>query len=277
MNRIWKAGRFELTYTPGKPLLMGILNLTPDSFSDGGRYNRIDLALQHARQLLDEGATILDVGGESTRPGSTGVSAEEEWSRISGVLTELLRWGVPVSVDTLKTAVMQQVVELGVDILNDVNGFRDQGAEQLLAASEVGAVVMHMQGAPRTMQQSPVYADVVQEVEDFLRQRSETLQALGVSSQRLLVDPGFGFGKSLQHNIDLLKATHRMAGLCSGVLVGVSRKRMIGELTGQDDPACRVFGSVAAALQAAARGAAVLRVHDVRATADALKVWSALN
>lgn len=277
MTRIWKAGRFELAYTTGQPLIMGIVNVTPDSFSDGGKYNQTSQAIEHARKLLEDGAHILDIGGESTRPGSTGVSAEEEWSRIAEVLKELLSWNVPVSIDTMKAEVMARAVELGADILNDVNGFRDDGAEAVLVASNAGAVVMHMQGAPRTMQHSPVYEDVVKEVADFLQQRIHSLQNAGISSNRILVDPGFGFGKTLQHNLDLMKATPDLAQLGSGVLVGVSRKRMIADLTGQADPALRMAGSVAAALYAAGKGAAVLRVHDVRETADAAKVWAALR
>jgi dihydropteroate synthase len=277
MVRIWKAGRFELTYTHGKPLIMGIVNVTPDSFSDGGRYNQTSLAIEHARELVEQGAQILDIGGESTRPGSQGVTAEEEWARVSEVLKELISWNVPVSIDTMKAEVMARAVDLGVDILNDVNGFRDAGAEQVLAQSNAGAVVMHMQGEPRTMQNAPQYSNVVSDVETFLNQRLVALEQLGVQASRILIDPGFGFGKTLQHNIDLLKATSLFSTLGAGVLVGVSRKRMIAELTGQADPALRTAGSVAAATYAAQQGAAVLRVHDVRETVEALKVTFALS
>ncbi len=277
MVRIWKAGRFELTYTHGKPLIMGIVNVTPDSFSDGGRYNQTSLAIEHARKLVEQGAQILDLGGESTRPGSQGVTAEEEWARVAEVLKELISWNVPVSIDTMKVDVMARAVDLGVDILNDVNGFRDAGAEQVLAQSNAGAVVMHMQGEPRTMQNAPQYSNVVSDVEAFLNQRLVALEQLGVQASRILIDPGFGFGKTLQHNIDLLKATSLFSTLGAGVLVGVSRKRMIAELTGQADPALRTAGSVAAATYAAQQGAAVLRVHDVRETVEALKVTFALS
>ncbi|MCE2746271.1 MAG: dihydropteroate synthase [Burkholderiales bacterium] len=277
MVRIWKAGRFELTYTHGKPLIMGIVNVTPDSFSDGGRYNQTSLAIEHARKLVEQGAQILDIGGESTRPGSQGVTAEEEWARVAEVLKELISWNVPVSIDTMKVDVMARAVDLGVDILNDVNGFRDAGAEQVLAQSNAGAVVMHMQGEPRTMQNAPQYSNVVSDVEAFLNQRLVALEQLGVQASRILIDPGFGFGKTLQHNIDLLKATSLFSTLGAGVLVGVSRKRMIAELTGQADPALRTAGSVAAATYAAQQGAAVLRVHDVRETVEALKVTFALS
>ena len=277
MVRTWKAGRFELKYTHGKPLIMGIVNVTPDSFSDGGKFFHTLKAIDHARQLLESGANILDVGGESTRPGAAGVDVDEEWARVSDVLRELISWNVPVSIDTMKATVMARAVDLGVDILNDVNGFRDEGAEQVLTQSAAGAVVMHMNGEPRTMQNSPVYVDVVYEVADFLKSRIIDLEQLGVAANRILVDPGFGFGKTLQHNIDLMRATEHFSSLGAGVLVGVSRKRMIADLTGQTDPAARVSGSVAAAIYAAQQGAAVVRVHDVRETADALKVWSTLN
>ncbi|MCZ8014676.1 MAG: dihydropteroate synthase [Limnobacter sp.] len=277
MSRIWKAGRFELELTQGKPLIMGIVNVTPDSFSDGGKFFHTLKAIDHARQLLESGANILDVGGESTRPGAAGVDVDEEWARVSDVLRELISWNVPVSIDTMKATVMARAVDLGVDILNDVNGFRDEGAEQVLTQSAAGAVVMHMNGEPRTMQNSPVYVDVVYEVADFLKSRIIDLEQLGVAANRILVDPGFGFGKTLQHNIDLMRATEHFSSLGAGVLVGVSRKRMIADLTGQTDPAARVSGSVAAAIYAAQQGAAVVRVHDVRETADALKVWSALT
>ena len=277
MVRTWKAGRFDLTYSHGKPLIMGIVNVTPDSFSDGGKHNSSKLAIEHARKLVDEGAQILDIGGESTRPGAQGVDADEEWARVGDVLNELTRWNIPISIDTMKATVMARAVDLGADILNDVNAFRDAGAEAVLASSNVGAVVMHMQGEPRTMQNSPQYGNVVSEVEDFLNQRTIALEQLGVQTSRVLVDPGFGFGKTLQHNIDLMKATPLFSTLGAGVLVGVSRKRMIAELTGQADPALRVAGSVAAATYAAQHGAAVLRVHDVRETVEALKVTFALN
>ncbi|WP_138517570.1 dihydropteroate synthase [Limnobacter alexandrii] len=277
MVRTWKAGRFELSYSHGKPLIMGIVNVTPDSFSDGGKHNSTKLAIEHARKLVDEGAQILDIGGESTRPGAQGVDADEEWARVGDVLKELVRWNIPISIDTMKANVMAQAVELGVDILNDVNGFRDAGAEAVLANSNAGAVVMHMQGEPRTMQNSPQYKHVVSDVEAFLNQRIIALEKLGVQANRILVDPGFGFGKTLQHNIDLMKATSLFSTLGAGVLVGVSRKRMISDLTGQTDPGLRTAGSVAAATYAAQHGAAVLRVHDVRETVEALKVTFALN
>lgn len=276
-GRVWRAGRFDLPICEGKPLIMGIVNVTPDSFSDGGKFLHADRAIQHARLLLEQGADILDVGGESTRPGSQGVDADEEWSRIVDVLKELVSWNVPISIDTMKTNVMARALELGVDVLNDVNAFRDAGAASLLARCSAGAVIMHMQGSPRTMQQTPVYNDVVNDVTAFLQSRIDALTELNVPMNRVLVDPGFGFGKTLQHNLDLLKATCSFAHLGAGVLIGVSRKRMIADLTGVADPELRVAGSLAAAIYAAEMGAGVLRVHDVADTIGALKVWGALR
>lgn len=277
MESIWKAGRFELSYAKGKPLVMGIVNVTPDSFSDGGRFFNTLKAIDHARKLLEEGADILDIGGESTRPGSEPVDPDEEWARVADVLKELLSWKIPLSIDTMKTKVMAKAVDLGVDILNDVNAFQEEGAESVLAQSKAGAVLMHMKGEPQTMQSAPVYTDAVYEVSRFLKERVWQLEDRGVDTSRIMVDPGFGFGKTLEHNIDLMRGTSRFSSLGAGVVVGVSRKRMIADLTGQTEPASRMAGSVAAALYAAQQGAAVLRVHDVRETLDALKVWSAIE
>lgn len=276
MNKVWHAGDYPLQWSVGRPLIMGIVNVTPDSFSDGGKYVALELALQHARQLLDEGADILDVGGESTRPGAQGVDADEEWRRVGEVIGELVTWQVPVSLDSMKPSLMRKAVDSGVAILNDVQGFRSAEAQQALIGSNCGAVIMHMQGEPRSMQHSPAYQQVVPEVTQFLGQQLQALEAAGVSSSRLLVDPGFGFGKNLDHNLELMRAIPELGKLGAGVLIGVSRKRMIGELTGRSEPMQRVSGSVAAALYAAAQGAAVLRVHDVAATVDALKVQTAL-
>ncbi|HEX4844486.1 MAG TPA: dihydropteroate synthase [Limnobacter sp.] len=279
----WQAGRFNLQWMTGQPLVMGIVNVTPDSFSDGGDHARAAQAIAHAERLVGEGADILDLGAESTRPGAEGVSAEEEWSRLQPVLQELVRWHVPLSVDTLKPAVMQLALDAGADILNDVNGFRapavngTPSALEILAASPTaGAVVMHMQGEPRSMQNNPNYVDVCAEVLGFLQERLAVLGTAGVAAQRVLVDPGFGFGKTLAHNVSLMRSIPRQAELGAGVLIGVSRKRMIGELTGRQNPKERLGGSVAAALYAARAGAAVVRVHDVMATRDALVVQTAI-
>ncbi|OSI14875.1 dihydropteroate synthase [Neisseria dumasiana] len=276
---VWQAGRFAIDLSA--PKIMGIVNLTPDSFSDGGVYSQtVQTALKHAEQLLKEGADILDIGGESTRPGSDYVPPEEEWARVSPVLKELATWGVPVSLDTRRTVVMKQALEQGgVDIINDVSALSDEGAVDLLAQqAQTGICLMHMQGMPETMQQNPQYQDVVREVADYLNERTAACVHAGIAKNRIVLDPGFGFGKTLQHNILLMRHLNELAKQ-SGLplLIGVSRKRMIGALTGEENAADRVHGSVAAALAAVARGAQIVRVHDVKATADALKVWNALG
>lgn len=278
-TRIWQAGRFEIGLD--KPKIMGIVNLTPDSFSDGGVYSQnAQTALAHAEQLLKEGADILDIGGESTRPGADYVSPEEEWARVEPVLAEVAGWGVPISLDTRRTVIMEQALALGgVDIINDVAALTDEGAVELLARqADTGICLMHMQGLPENMQINPKYQDVVGEVARYLKARLAECIAAGIAPQRIALDPGFGFGKTLQHNIALMRhLPELMAETGFPLLIGVSRKRMIGELTGEADAAERVHGSVAAALASVARGAQIVRVHDVKATVDALKVWDALG
>ena len=278
-TRIWQAGRFEIGLD--KPKIMGIVNLTPDSFSDGGVYSQnAQTALAHAEQLLKEGADILDIGGESTRPGADYVSPEEEWARVEPVLAEVAGWGVPISLDTRRTVIMEKALALGgVDIINDVAALNDEGAVELLARqSDTGICLMHMQGLPKNMQINPKYQDVVGEVARYLKARTAECIAAGIAPQRIALDPGFGFGKTLQHNIALMRhLPELMAETGFPLLIGVSRKRMIGELTGEAEAAERVHGSVAAALASVARGAQIVRVHDVKATADALKVWDALG
>ena len=278
-TRIWQAGRFEIGLD--KPKIMGIVNLTPDSFSDGGVYSQnAQTALAHAEQLLKEGADILDIGGESTRPGADYVSPEEEWARVEPVLAEVVGWGVPVSLDTRRTVIMEKALALGgVDIINDIAALTDEGAVELLASqADTGICLMHMQGLPENMQINPKYQDVVGEVARYLKERAAECIAAGIAPQRITLDPGFGFGKNLQHNIALMRhLPELMAETGFPLLIGVSRKRMIGELTGEADVAERVHGSVAAALVSVARGAQIVRVHDVKATADALKVWDALG
>ena len=278
-TRIWQAGRFEIGLD--KPKIMGIVNLTPDSFSDGGVYSQnAQTALAHAEQLLKEGADILDIGGESTRPGADYVSPEEEWARVKPVLAEVAGWGVPVSLDTRRTVIMEKALALGgVDIINDIAALTDEGAVELLARqADTGICLMHMQGLPENMQINPKYQDVVGEVARYLKERAAECIAAGIAPQRITLDPGFGFGKNLQHNIALMRhLPELMAETGFPLLIGVSRKRMIGELTGEADAAERVHGSVAAALASVARGAQIVRVHDVKATADALKVWDALG
>ena len=275
----WQAGRFRIDLST--PKIMGIVNLTPDSFSDGGTYSRsARAALAHAERLLTEGAHILDIGGESTRPGAAHVSPEEEWVRLQPVVEEIAKWNVPLSVDTRRSAIMQRLLGDGLsDIINDISALEDNGAIELLAAHpDIGICLMHMQGLPETMQNNPQYQDVVAEVAGYLKARAQACQAAGIRSERIVLDPGIGFGKNLQHNIQLMRHLPDLktqTGL--PLLVGVSRKRMIGEITGEAEPAQRIHGSVAAALYAAERGAAILRVHDVKATADALKVWQALR
>ena len=275
----WQAGRFRIDLSA--PKIMGIVNLTPDSFSDGGTYSRsARTALAHAERLLAEGAHILDIGGESTRPGAAHVPPEEEWVRLQPVVEEIAKWNVPLSVDTRRSTIMQRLLGDGLaDIINDISALEDNGAIELLAAyPSTGICLMHMQGLPETMQNNPQYQNVVAEVAGYLKARAQACRAAGIRSERIVLDPGIGFGKNLQHNIQLMRHLpdlQAQTGL--PLLVGVSRKRMIGEITGEAEPAQRIHGSVAAALYAAERGAAILRVHDVKATADALKVWQALR
>lgn len=280
-RHVWQAGRFEIGLD--KPKIMGIVNLTPDSFSDGGAYSQnAQTALAHAERLLKEGADILDIGGESTRSGADYVSPEEEWARVAPILAEVAGWGVPVSLDTRRTVVMEKALALGgIDIINDVAALTDEGALELLACqADTGICLMHMQGLPENMQINPKYQDVVGEVARYLKARAAECIAAGIAPQRITLDPGFGsgFGKNLQHNIALMRhLPELMAETGLPLLIGVSRKSTIGELTGETDAAARVHGSVAAALAAVARGAQIVRVHDVKATADALKVWEALG
>ena len=275
----WQAGRFRIDLSA--PKIMGIVNLTPDSFSDGGTYSRsARAALAHAERLLAEGAHILDIGGESTRPGAAHVPPEEEWARLQPVVEEIAKWNVPLSVDTRRSTIMQRLLGDGLaDIINDISALEDNGAIELLAAHpDTGICLMHMQGLPETMQNNPQYQDVVAEVAGYLKARAQTCQAAGIRSDRIVLDPGIGFGKNLQHNIQLMRHLPDLQAQTDlPLLIGVSRKRMIGEITRETDPTQRIHGSVAAALYAAERGAAILRVHDVKATADALKVWQALR
>lgn len=255
---------------------MGIVNVTPDSFSDGGRFAEKSRAIEHALRLLDEGADLLDVGGESTRPGAGEVPPAAELERVMPVVEALVAEGAAVSVDTMKPEVMRAAIAAGCAVVNDVNAFRAPGAVEAVAGAQVGLVVMHMQGTPRTMQEAPRYGDVAAEVGAFLRERAAALQAAGVARHRVALDPGFGFGKTFAHNRELFRAIPALAGLGHPLVVGVSRKRMIAELTGGRGVGERTAGSVAAALLAAQNGASVLRVHDVKETVDALRVWRGL-
>ena len=256
---------------------MGIVNVTPNSFSDGGQFLDPARAIEHGLALHAQGADLVDVGGESTRPGAEPVGAQEELDRVMPVLEALAGRGVPVSVDTMKPEVMRAAIAAGCAVVNDVNAFRAPGAVEAIAGSGVGVVAMHMQGTPSTMQKNPHYDDVVAEVGAFLRERASALEAAGVAPERIALDPGFGFGKTLEHNRQLFRGLPALASMGYTLLVGVSRKRMIADLTGGRPAHERAAGSVAAALLAAQNGAAVLRVHDVRETVDALNVLSALR
>lgn len=270
--RYLDAGPFRLTL--GRPLVMGILNVTPDSFADGGRSVSLEAAHAHARALLEEGADLLDLGGESTRPGAPPVSAEEEMARVLPLLERLVDCGKPISVDTRKPVVMRAAIAAGAAMINDVEALCAPGALEAVAASKVAVCLMHMQGRPDTMQRAPQYGDVLVEVYAFLRDRITACRAAGVENARLVIDPGFGFGKSTDHNLKLLRGLDHFNRLGVPVLAGLSRKGLLGALTGRPVHE-RVSASVAAALAAAARGAAILRVHDVAATVDALRVWHA--
>ena len=257
--------------------VMGIVNVTPDSFSDGGAHADADAAVAHALRLAEEGADILDVGGESTRPGAGEVPGEEELRRVVPVIERLAReTALPVSVDTCKPEVMRAAVAAGAGMINDVRALEAEGALDAAAALGVPVVLMHMRGQPRSMQDAPRYDDVVAEVHRYLAERIFAAELAGIAKKNLVVDPGFGFGKTTAHNIELLARLERFAELGVPVLAGLSRKRSIGELTGRGVPAERVAGSVAAHLVAVQRGARIVRVHDVAATVDALKVWEAV-
>lgn len=253
---------------------MGIVNVTPDSFADGGR--DAEAAHAHARQLLEEGADIIDVGGESTRPGAALVSEEEELGRVLPLIVRLVNCGKPVSVDTRRPAVMRAAIAAGAAMINDVEALCAPGALEVLAASDAAVCLMHMQGQPGTMQHSPKYADVVAEVFAYLRERIAACRAAGIAETRLVIDPGFGFGKNLEQNLALLRALDSFQKLQVPLLAGLSRKGMLGMLTGRP-VSQRMPASIAAALAAVARGAKIVRVHDVAATVDALKLWQAIR
>jgi len=259
-----------------RPLVMGIVNVTPDSFSDGGRYFAGSAALDHARRLIDEGADLLDVGGESTRPGAADVSEAEEVERVLPLVEALRGTGVPVSVDTSKPGVMRAALAAGAAVINDVRALQEPGALDAVRASDCGLVLMHMQGLPRTMQREPHYEDVVAEVAAFLEARVAVATNAGIRADRIVIDPGFGFGKTLGHNFTLLRRLDDLRVLGRPVLAGLSRKSMLGAVTGRavDD---RMAASLAAAILAVERGARIVRVHDVAATRDAMKVWAAIQ
>lgn len=255
---------------------MGIVNVTPDSFSDGGRYVAVDAAVAHGRTLADEGADILDIGGESTRPGAAPVPPDVEIERVLPVIEGLRSLDVILSVDTRHAAVMRAAIRAGIDVVNDVNALREPGALEACAAAEVGVCLMHMQGDPTTMQIDPRYEDVVAEVGGFLRERVASCVRAGIEETRIVVDPGFGFGKTLAHNLALLRGLGTLGTGLPPMLVGLSRKSVLGAITGKSVED-RAHASIAAALLAVARGARIVRVHDVRATRNALAVWNAVE
>lgn len=263
------------------PRVMGILNLTPDSFSDGGRFNRPDAALRQAECMVAEGAAVIDVGGESTRPGAPAVSVSEELDRVIPVIEKLVSLlPVPVSIDTSKPEVMREAVRAGAGLINDVQALRAEGALEAAADAGVPVCLMHMQGNPRTMQIQPDYEDVVTEVRTFLMERIAACEAAGIPRRQLIVDPGFGFGKTQEHNLDLLRELPALAAMGVPVLVGLSRKSMIGRLLNPATPPPaedRLHGSIAAAVLAARNGARIIRVHDVKPTVEALKIVSAVG
>lgn len=270
----WQTSRFDVDLST--PQVMGIVNVTPDSFSDGGRHASTRAALQHGEQLLREGAHMLDIGGESTRPGSPPVPLDEELARVLPVVQGAVRWGVPISVDTYKPAVMRAVLDAGADIVNDIWALRQGDALQAVAAHpRCGVCLMHMHRDPQTMQVQPMEGDVLPGVVGFLQARAQALASLGVAADRIVLDPGVGFGKTVAQNFSLLAHQSRLLALGYPVLAGWSRKSSLGAVTGHEVPTDRVAASVAAALLSVERGARVVRVHDVQATVDALRVWQA--
>ena len=274
MSMIFSCGKYKLDLT--HPKVMGIVNVTPDSFSDGGKYESTEKAVEHALQLVAEGADLLDIGGESTRPGSTPVSLDEELQRVVPVIEVLSKVaGVPLSIDTYKPEVMRAAIAAGADIVNDVRALQEPGAMEVVVQSNAGLCLMHMQGTPKTMQENPQYTDVVAEVTAFLRERLASAKASGIAAERIVLDPGFGFGKRSVHNLALLQELHNIADLGRPLLVGLSRKSVLGQIIG-GDVYVRLHASLAASVISAMKGAKIIRVHDVKATADALKVVTAV-
>jgi dihydropteroate synthase len=259
-----------------RPRVMGIVNVTPDSFSDGGLHYDRDAANAHARTLAAEGADLIDVGGESTRPGAMPVAEDEEIARVVPVVRALAGDGMLVSVDTMKPGVMRAAIDAGAAMINDVRALQEPGTLDVVVDSDVAVCLMHMQGMPRTMQAAPLYRDVVAEVRAFLLARVAACEAAGIARDRIVIDPGFGFGKTLDHNLQLLRALPALVSTGHPVLAGWSRKSSLGKITGREQGE-RLAASIAAALAAVARGAAIVRVHDVRETVDALAVWRAVG
>jgi len=269
-----RCGQHLLTLE--RPLVMGIVNLTPDSFSGDGLVGDIERAIQHARAQFEAGSDILDIGAESSRPGAIATSEDEELRRLLPVLREISRWGIPVSVDTYKPGVMRAALEAGASMINDITGMARPGAIEVVADSDCAVCIMHMQGEPGTMQQAPVYDDVVAEVRDFFVKQVANCRSAGIADERLVLDPGFGFGKTLEHNLKLFRELGSLAIEGLPLFIGVSRKTMLGAITGRPVDQ-RLPASIAAALVGAQKGAKILRVHDVAATRDALAIWSAIE
>jgi dihydropteroate synthase len=276
-QRVWRCGNHALSLGE-RTLVMGIVNVTPDSFSDGAMFASADDAVAHGARLVDEGADLLDVGGESTRPGSDPIEADEELLRVVPVVEGLVkaRPGTPLSVDTRKPEVAGAALDAGASVVNDIAGGRNSALLETVSRTGAGVVLMHMLGEPRTMQDDPRYDDVVAEVHEFLRERIEAAVFAGIPEERICIDPGIGFGKTVDHNLALLRAVPALRMLGAAVMVGASRKGFIGTLTGVEDPAARLEGSLAVAVLAAAHGADLVRVHDVEATVRALKVADAV-
>ena len=277
MRHYLQFGRFDFQLQAQEQgrqaLVMGILNITPDSFSDAGQFQHLEFALSRAEQMILDGADIIDIGGESSRPGAPPLPLRDELQRVMPVLYALRDCGKPLSVDTYKPEVMREAILAGADMINDINGFRAAGAIEAVQDSDCALCIMHMQSVPQTMQDQPQYEDVVREVIDFLRERVDTMMAAGIARERLCIDPGFGFGKTVEQNYALLRATRQLRSeLDLPVLAGLSRKSMLGAVTGRPVEQ-RLAGSIAGALAAVAQGAEIVRVHDVAETVDALKVW----
>lgn len=264
------CGQYKLNLN--RTHVMGIVNVTPDSFSDGGQFSSTELAVAHALKLIEEGADILDIGGESTRPGATPVSLQEELRRVIPVIEALsVASTVPLSIDTYKPEVMRAAIAAGVDIVNDIRALQEEGALDIVAHSNVGVCLMHMQGMPQTMQLDPSYTDVVQEVKQFLNERLHAAIACGIARERIMLDPGFGFGKTTAHNITLIQHLDTFVEMDLPLLVGLSRKSVLGKIAGGDEQQ-RLHSGLAASVISAVKGARILRVHDVKATVDALKI-----
>ena len=268
------AGKFTLSLA--QPLVMGIVNVTPDSFSDGGKFLARKQAIAHAQKLIVDGADILDIGGESTRPGAAAASLQEELDRVMPVLQALVGEGVPISIDTQKTAIMQAAIDAGAAMINDVNALQADGAIEACSRANVAVCLMHMHGTPQTMQKQPIYVDVVREVGDFLTARATACETAGIARARIVIDPGFGFGKTVEHNFTLLRELRKLVALGYPLLAGYSRKSSLGTVTGRPVDQ-RLAASLTAAIIATQNGATILRVHDVRETVDALKVMEAVS